>query len=952
VKAIVLIPDIILINTVDRSVKKRAGTTAYLEAAVTGRPAPKVSWEKDGQAIKETKKMSVSSSGLETCVTIQEVNASDAGAYKVTAENAGGSKTETIKLVILDKPGNVEDLTVDEVTESSVSLVWKPPTHTGGCDISSYIVEYRDEESGVWLETPSHAVRPKIVVRSLDIGKSYYFRVSAENKFGFSDSVSTDAVLVKYPFNVPGVPGTPQVTSAGFDHIGLQWTPPIEDGGSPVTAYFVEGKDQNSIQWHRMNSVGISSNSYRVQIAESGLAYEFRVTAQNAAGRGKASKASEAAVAIDQVTPPQDLEILDYTSTSVELIWLPPDYDDGAGITGYIVEKKDTFDGRWVRCNYSNCLDCEFLVTELESGHSYHFRVLATNSVGSTSLPSAETPEVTCLNEASPPRFDLSDKTKDTIIAKAGEVITIVARIFGKPLPTVTWKQDGAVLQKSSHVDFITSSSEAGIVINECTRDDSGTYEVTLQNIAGSRTIALNVIVLDKPGQPVGPIVVSDMTSEKCTLKWLPPRNDGGAEISHYIVSKRETSRAIWSIVSDDVKLETIKVTKLLKGNEYIFRVKAVNMYGESAPLDSVELRAQDSYTVAGQPGALQISSVTKNSAVLTWESPASDGDNIITNYQIEKREITSMKWTRAVRRQVTELYQKVTGLKEGSSYEFRVAAENDAGVGAYSEEAGPVLCKDPLYPPGPVRTPKVADVTKSSISLSWLAPVFDGGSEITGYQVETCVKDADEWVVAASGIQATSYTIRSLEEKQQYQLRVAAVNAIGVGELIHIPGLIEGIDILEEPVIGSDSDLRKNIKVKAGKKLQIVAYISGKPFPTVMWTKEDDSNLMKHAEIEYTDTSTILTIPSTKREDFGKYTLTLENRIGSTSASCNVKVLDTPGCCSNLKVKDVKKDCALITWDEPSNDGGAMVTQYIVELKETSKKSWTTITTTCQRTI
>ncbi len=37
-----------------------------------------------------------------------------------------------------------------------------------------------------------------------------------------------------------------------------------------------------------------------------------------------------------------------------------------------------------------------------------------------------------------------------------------------------------------------------------------------------------------------------------------------------------------------------------------------------------------------------------------------------------------------------------VTGLKDGANYEFRVAAENKAGVGKYSEATEPITAKEP----------------------------------------------------------------------------------------------------------------------------------------------------------------------------------------------------------------------------------------------------------------
>ena len=55
-------------------------------------------------------------------------------------------------------------------------------------------------------------------------------------------------------------------------------------------------------------------------------------------------------------------------------------------------------------------------------------------------------------------------------------------------------------------------------------KDDQGRYSATLKNPKGSDTVHINVTVLDKPGSPEGPLAVSKITPESCTLEWKPPK--------------------------------------------------------------------------------------------------------------------------------------------------------------------------------------------------------------------------------------------------------------------------------------------------------------------------------------------------------------------------------------------------------------------------------------------
>ena len=73
-------------------------------------------------------------------------------------------------------------------------------------------------------------------------------------------------------------------------------------------------------------------------------------------------------------------------------------------------------------------------------------------------------------------------------------------------------------------------------------------------------------------------------------MAWDKPESDGGSPITGYIVERRDIKRETWVKV-DEVKATdlSLKVTKLVEGNQYLFRVKAVNAVGESEPTATEE---------------------------------------------------------------------------------------------------------------------------------------------------------------------------------------------------------------------------------------------------------------------------------------------------------------------------------------------------------------------------
>ena len=75
--------------------------------------------------------------------------------------------------------------------------------------------------------------------------------------------------------------------------------------------------------------------------------------------------------------------------------------------------------------------------------------------------------------------------------------------------------------------------------------------------------------------------------------------------------------------------------------------------------------------------------------------------------------------------------------LHEGTSYEFRVYAENRVGYSEPSKISAPVNAKDPWNVPGRPGPPGVGKMTRRSCLLTWTPPDYDGGNPIRNYVIE-----------------------------------------------------------------------------------------------------------------------------------------------------------------------------------------------------------------------
>jgi len=98
-----------------------------------------------------------------------------------------------------------------------------------------------------------------------------------------------------------------------------------------------------------------------------------------------------------------------------------------------------------------------------------------------------------------------------------------------------------------------------------------------------------------------------------------------------------------------------------------------------------------------GKPGTPEIKEATKTSATLTWKAPTDNGGSDIINYVVEYRADGAFKWKRATESVISQTTHVVKGLDENVKYEFRVAAENRAGVGPPSDGSLAVKLEDAM---------------------------------------------------------------------------------------------------------------------------------------------------------------------------------------------------------------------------------------------------------------
>lgn len=408
-----------------------------------------------------------------------------------------------------------------------------------------------------------------------DAGK---YTLSLENNSGHKSITFTVKVL-----DTPGPPGAITFKDVTCGALTLLWDAPINDGGSRIQHYIVDKREASRLAWQEVSTKCIRQ-MIRVTGLDIGVPYIFRVIAVNQYGQGEPREMIEPVTATEEPASPKRLDVVDTSNSTASLVWLKPEHDGGSRIRNYIVEFRAKGTDNWVLSGETKLL--KMLVEGLIHNTEYDFRVRAQNDAG-ISEPQCTHSSVVIKEPVIEPTADLSSITNQLITCKLSSNFTIDIPISGRPAPKVTWKLEEIKLKDTDRVSITTTTERTTLVVKDSKRSDSGKYYLILENTAGVKIFTVTVVVVGRPTPPKGPVKISGVSSESCTLSWSEPADDGGSEIVNYIVEKRESGSASWQVVNSSVKRTTIKVTHLTKYMEYTFRVCAENKFGVSKSIES-----------------------------------------------------------------------------------------------------------------------------------------------------------------------------------------------------------------------------------------------------------------------------------------------------------------------------------------------------------------------------
>ncbi|KAK2094016.1 Myomesin-2 [Saguinus oedipus] len=214
------------------------------------------------------------------------------------------------------------------------------------------------------------------------------------------------------------------------------------------------------------------------------------------------------------------------------------------------------------------------------------------------------------------------------------------------------------------------------------------------------------------PSAP-GRVLASRNTKTSVVVQWDRPKHE--EDLLGYYVDCCVAGTNAWEPCNHKpIGYNRFVVHGLTTGEQYIFRVKAVNAVGMSEnSQESDVIKVQAALTVPSHPYGITLLNCDGHSMTLGWKVPKFSGGSPILGYYMDKREVRHQNWHEVNSSPskptiltdmvpvpvITSLVPssealRVDGLTEGSLYEFKIAAVNLAGIGEPSDPSEHFKCE------------------------------------------------------------------------------------------------------------------------------------------------------------------------------------------------------------------------------------------------------------------
>jgi titin len=784
-----------------------------------------------------------------------------------------------------------------------ITLTWSAPGSLGGGSLLGYTVQISTDGT-TWETatantgtTSTNITINQFAGSALVGGTVYYARVAAVTNLGTGDFTSSIQALL-----VETVSAVETLTAvSGNQQITLNWT----SATGTVSGYRIE-RSVNGTEWTTLGTLTPGVRTYTATGLTNGIWYYFRISTTSAAG----DKSSViAAKPVTLAGAPTGILASPSGNNSVAISWSAPTNTGGAGIKFYKIEVTSDAGSSWTLLSDS-VLGRAYIYESATAGESVAFRLSAITSVGAGESATSSSVIVIALPDV---------PTALVITPSSGSL----GLAWTAPSQAVTgykveYSTNGAVWISATNN---TNGTGTTFTINALTNGTN--YFVRVSGINGAG-IGYGIVGSGTPATAASAPISLAATGGvgSVTLTWSAPTSNGGSSVIGYRVDS-SLDGSTWDSVTANtmsngtsLTITSISGNNLITGTPYQFRLAAITSlglgaYGETVTATSIEaVTAVDTLTAVSTSGEI----------VLNWFAASGS----VSGYVVEVS-TTGSTWMTLTTTNSSTLTYTANGLNNGTWYYFRVSATSSAGQGASA-----VIAAKPMSIPDAPTSISATGII-NGVALSWSAPTNNGGSAIVGYMIEESV-NSGVWTVtnANTGNSATSANLTNTSGTVSY--RVSAINAVGAGSastsatastVPAAPGAVGVISL--NPI---NAAIAVSWSAASGS---VSDYLIEQSTDGATWSQQS---------VAYPNTSETLTALTNGTNYLVR--VSARNNGGYGPVSIGTATPRTaPTAPTNLAATAVQT-IATLTWNAPTNIGGAPLHGYLIEQSADSGATWT----------
>ncbi|MBI5697800.1 MAG: fibronectin type III domain-containing protein, partial [Thaumarchaeota archaeon] len=167
------------------------------------------------------------------------------------------------------------------ISSTQINIFWTAPTNDGGSSVNGYKIEYKVGSGSYSILVANTGSATYYSHTGLTTGTTYTYKISAINSIG-TGSPSSETSATPTSSSTGTYPGSPTgltAVAASPTQVNLDWSPPSNTGGYPITGYKIEyrvgGGPYNTLD----ANTGTTSTHYSHTGLTTNQVYVYRVYA-------------------------------------------------------------------------------------------------------------------------------------------------------------------------------------------------------------------------------------------------------------------------------------------------------------------------------------------------------------------------------------------------------------------------------------------------------------------------------------------------------------------------------------------------------------------------------------------------------------------------------------------------------------------------------------------------